>query len=79
MKGEKSILMSKIEDSLEEDIVLYLKKNGESQYGEIIKELQISASKGQVAIFSLLRKEIIQVDKSSVIKLNTEQLNYELD
>ncbi len=72
-KENKSIDIQSINDPSERDILLLLKAKGNCIYGDIIRELQISVTKGQSAIFSLIQKGLIKhVEKSSVIKLNVD-------
>jgi DNA-binding MarR family transcriptional regulator len=73
MKQKAKIHIQEIDNSFEKDILMYLDKKGKCLYGEIIKELQISASRGQKAIYSLLNKGLIKhKEKSSFIELNVE-------
>lgn len=72
MANKKAIELESIKNPLEKKILNLLNEKGECLYGEIIKELRISSSKGQEAIFSLLKQGLIIVDKSSSIKLNSD-------
>ncbi len=72
MANKKAIELERIKNPLEKNILNLLTEKGECLYGEIIKELRISSSKGQVAIFSLLEQGLIIVDKSSSIKLKAD-------
>jgi DNA-binding MarR family transcriptional regulator len=73
MKQKDKIDIQEIDNPYEKDILMYLDKKGKCIYGEIIKELQISASRGQEAIYSLLNKGLIKhKDRSSFIELNVE-------
>jgi len=73
MKNKKTIDIQNIKDPSERDILLLLKTKGNCFYGDIIRELQISVSKGQNSIFSLIQQGFIkQAEKSSFIKLNVD-------
>jgi DNA-binding MarR family transcriptional regulator len=72
MADKKTIKQDDAGIALERDILKLLSEHGECMYGEIIKKLKISSSKGQTAIFSLLKQGLIHVDKSSLVKLNKD-------
>lgn len=73
MKRKDRIDIQQIKNPFEKDILLHLKNNDKCIYGEIIKELKLSTSRGQEAIYSLLNKGFIKhKDKSSFIILNVE-------
>ena len=73
METQKQINIQSIEDQYEKDILSFLNKNGESVYGDIFKELRISATKGQTAIYSLLKKGWIRhKNRTSYIELNVK-------
>lgn len=73
MKKKVKIDIQKIDNPSEKDILMYLDKKGKCIYGEIIKELKLSATRGQEAIYSLLNKGLIKhKDRSSFIELNVE-------
>jgi len=73
MNSKDKIDIQKINNSQEKDILMYLDQEGKSIYGEIIRNLQLSATRGQEAIYSLMNKGLIRHrDKSSFIELNVE-------
>ncbi len=73
MSTLKQINITSIGNQYEKDILSFLNKNGESVYGDIFKGLKISATKGQEAIFSLLKKGLIKhKERSSFIELNVD-------
>lgn len=73
MSTLKKINITSIDNQYEKDILSFLNKNGESVYGDIFKGLKISATKGQEAIFSLLKKGLIKhKERSSFIELNVD-------
>lgn len=73
MTEQKRISIQSLEDQYEKDILTYLNQKGESIYGDIFKELRISVTKGQEAIYSLLQKGWIRhKNRSSFIELNVE-------
>ncbi|MCK3684872.1 hypothetical protein [Maribellus sp. YY47] len=73
MQVRKQLDISKVSNPYEKDILSFLNANGKCIYGEIIKELKISATKGQEAIYSLIHKgHIKQANKTSYIELNVE-------
>jgi len=73
MKTQKQINIQSLDNQYEKDILSFLNKNGESVYGDIFKELKISVTKGQEAIYSLLKKGWIRHKNStSFIELNVK-------
>ena len=73
MNDKKEVDISRVNNPYEKDVLTFLSRNGKCIYGDIIKELKISASKGQEAIYSLLSKGFIKhQDKSSYIELNVD-------
>ncbi|MFV0592159.1 MAG: winged helix-turn-helix transcriptional regulator [Draconibacterium sp.] len=73
MSDKKEVEINKMSNPYEKDILNFLKTNGKCVYGDIIKELKISATKGQEAIFSLINKGFIKhKEKSSYIELNVD-------
>jgi DNA-binding MarR family transcriptional regulator len=73
MTEKETINLQDIQNPSEKDILMLLKKRGKCLYGEIIKELRISGTNGQEAIFSLIKKGLIKrIDKTSFIDLNVE-------
>ena len=73
MNDKKKVDISRVNNPYEKDVLTFLSRNGKCIYGDIIKELKISASKGQEAIYSLLNKGCIKhQDKTSYIELNVD-------
>jgi predicted transcriptional regulator len=73
MNRMDEIKIKSIDNPFEKEILLYLKQNGKSIYGEIIKELKISGRRGQEAINSLLNKGFVKYpEKSTHIELNVD-------
>ncbi|RIJ47545.1 hypothetical protein D1614_13200 [Maribellus luteus] len=73
MNDKKEVDISRVNNPYEKDVLTFLSRNGKCIYGDIIKELKISASKGQEAIYSLLNKGFIKhQDKTSYIELNVD-------
>ncbi|MCE4566858.1 hypothetical protein INQ51_21225 [Maribellus sp. CM-23] len=73
MNDKKEVDISRVNNPYEKDVLTFLSRNGKCIYGDIIKELRISASKGQEAIYSLLGKGFIKhQDKTSYIELNVD-------
>lgn len=73
MIEKKEVDINRVNNPYEKDILSFLDTNGKCIYGEIIKELRISATKGQEAIYSLISKGFIKhKDKSSYIELNVD-------
>lgn len=73
MKERSELELENINNPFEKDILLFLKRNGQCIYGDIIKELKISGRRGQEAIYSLLQKGLVKhKDKTSYIELNVE-------
>lgn len=73
MAGKKAIELKNVKNSIERDILLFLKKKGDTIYGDIIKELKLSTARGQETIYSLINQGFIKhKDKTSKLKLNIE-------
>ena len=69
----KTISIVNIENEKEKDILNLLKTKGTCMYGNIIKELSISATEGQPIITSLLNRGLIKYQShSSHIELNVK-------
>ncbi len=57
---------------LEHEVITLIKEKEECRYGDVIKELRLSYSKGQETIYSLVSKGLIQfIGRSSKLKLAT--------
>jgi predicted DNA-binding transcriptional regulator len=73
MNDKTEVKIKSVDNPFEKDILLFLKQNGNSIYGEIIKELKISGRRGQEAINSLLNKGFVKYpEKSTHIELNVD-------
>ena len=73
MNIKDKIDIDKIKDSPEKDVLMYLDQEGKCIYGEIIRNLKLSTTRGQEAIYSLMNKGLIRhKGKSSLIELNVE-------
>lgn len=73
MHDKTEVKIQSIDNQFEKDILLFLKENGKSIYGEIFKQLKISGRRGQEAIFSLLNKGLVKhPEKSTNIELNVD-------
>ena len=69
----KSVYLREIENPKEKEILKLLKVKGECLYGDIIKQLAISATEGQRIIFSLLKRGLIRFQsRTSNIELNVD-------
>ncbi|HYQ58418.1 MAG TPA: hypothetical protein VEP89_13845 [Draconibacterium sp.] len=73
MNSKKTIDIQKIDNPSEKDILMLLKSKEKYVYGDIIKDLRLSTTKGQKLIYSLIKQGFIKhVDQSSCLKLNVE-------
>ncbi|MDX8341054.1 hypothetical protein SLH46_17780 [Draconibacterium sp. IB214405] len=71
MSNKKTIDIQKITNPFEKDILKLLEEKEKYVYGDIIKDLKLSATKGQESILSLIKRGFIKhVDQSSYLKLN---------
>lgn len=71
MSDKKTIDIQEITNPFEKDILKLLKEKEKYVYGDIIKDLQLSTTKGQESIISLIKRGFIKhVDKSSYLMLN---------
>ncbi|AHW62047.1 hypothetical protein SAMN05444285_12457 [Draconibacterium orientale] len=71
--SKKTIDIQEISNQFEKDILKLLEEKEEYVYGDIIKDLKLSARKGQVLISSLISKGLVKrVDQTSYLKLNVE-------
>jgi len=69
----KSVYWQEIENPKEKEILKLLKVRGECLYGEIIKQLAISATEGQRIIFSMLKRGLIRFQShTSNVELNVD-------
>lgn len=69
----KSVYLREIENPKEKEILKLLNVKGVCLYGDIIKQLAISATEGQRIIFSLLKRGLIRFQfRSSNIELNVD-------
>jgi len=70
-KPKNSIRIESIHNEYEQAVLTLLEQKKECVYGDIIKELRISTSLGQQAIYSLIKKGIIRHKlRSSKLELN---------
>ncbi len=73
MKHPQPIRLDELNNQKEKEILALLKENKECIYGEIIKQTNLSYSKGKEVIFSLISKGYIQyVGRSTKLKLAVE-------
>ena len=71
--SRETIDIQKISNQFEKDILKLLEEKEECVYGDIIKDLKLSARKGQELIYSLINKGFVKrVDQSSYLKLNVD-------
>jgi hypothetical protein len=72
-KNRDKIDLQNINNPFEKDILMLLNKKEKCIYGEIIRELRISTTKGQEAIYSLLNKGMVRHSgRTSYLELNVE-------
>ncbi|MBN1597728.1 MAG: hypothetical protein JW894_05500 [Bacteroidales bacterium] len=72
MTENKSLILSSVSPE-ERKILLLLEEKGKYLYGNIFKELNLSATKGAELVLSLLSKGYIKnVGKTSFYELNVE-------
>lgn len=73
MKEEKSIRIETLTNEKEKEILLLLKHQEQCIYGEIIRQTNLSYSKGKEIIFSLLNKGYVRyVGRTTKIELAIE-------
>lgn len=73
MKHPQPIRLDELKNQKEKEILALLNENKECIYGEIIKQTNLSYSKGKEVIFSLISKGYIQyVGRSTKLKLAVE-------
>lgn len=71
--SRKTIDIQEISNQFEQDILRLLEEKEKYVYGDIIKDLKLSARKGQELIYSLINKGLVKrVDQSSYLKLNVD-------
>ena len=71
--SKKTINIQEINNEFEKDILKLLNEKEKCVYGDIIKELKLSARKGQESIYSLINKGFVKhIDQSSYLKLNVD-------
>jgi predicted transcriptional regulator len=76
LKQRKKIDIKKVTNPDEKKILLFLHHRGKCIYGEIMKELQISSTRGQEAIYSLMTKGMVRhKDRTSYLELNVELMH----
>jgi hypothetical protein len=67
----KTVYLDEIENPKEREILNLLNAKGSCLYGEVFKELSISANEGQHLVFSLLSRGQIKFQyRSSLLELN---------
>ena len=71
MSNKETVDIKNITNQFEKDILKLLKEKEKYVYGDIIKDLKLSTTKGQESILSLIKRGLIKhVDKSSYLMLN---------
>jgi hypothetical protein len=69
----ETVYLLEIQNPKERDLLKLMKSKGACMYGDIIKQLAISAREGQNLIFSLHSRGLIKYKyRSSSIELNVE-------
>jgi hypothetical protein len=69
----KTVYLAEIENPKEKEILELLNAKGSCLYGNMFKQLSISANEGQHLIFSLLSRGLIKFQyHSSTIELNVK-------
>ena len=69
----KTVYLEEIENQKEKEILKLLNTEGSCLYGNVFKQLSISASEGQSLVFSLLSRGLIKFQyHSSNIELNVK-------
>jgi predicted transcriptional regulator len=73
MEEGKSIRIETLTNEKEKEILLLLKEQKQCIYGEIIRQTNLSYSKGKELIFSMLSKGYVRyVDRTTKIELAVE-------
>ena len=71
MDDLKTIELKEFENSSEKEVVKLLQNKGKCLYGDILKELEISATRGQSLIYNLIARGIIaHKNSTSYLHLN---------
>lgn len=71
--SSKQIDLEKIKNPVEREILLLINENEQCLYGEIIRKLELSYTKGQELIYSLLTKGYIKyVERTPKLELTAE-------
>nr|WP_319569480.1 hypothetical protein [uncultured Draconibacterium sp.] len=71
--SKETIDIQEISNQFEKDILKLLEEKEKYVYGDIIKDLKLSARRGQKLIYSLINKGFVKrVDQSSYLKLNVD-------
>jgi len=71
--SKETIDIQKISNQFAKDILILLNEKEKYVYGDIIKDLKLSARRGQELISSLLNKGLVKrIDQSSYLKLNVD-------
>ena len=71
--SKETIDIQEISNQFEKDILKLLEEKEKCVYGDIIKDLKLSARRGQKLIYSLISKGFVKrVDQSSYLKLNVD-------
>lgn len=69
----KTVYLNEFKNQKEREILKLLKAKGQCLYGDIFKQLSISATEGQHIIFSMLSRGLIKYKyRSSNIELNVD-------
>ena len=73
MKEVKSIKLTSLTNEKEKEILLLLKQQGQCIYGEIIRQSNLSYSKGKEVIYSLISRGYVRyVGRTTKIELAVE-------
>ena len=71
--SKETIDIQEISNQFEKDILKLLEEKEKCVYGDIIKDLKLSARRGQKLIYFLINKGFVKrVDQSSYLKLNVD-------
>lgn len=69
----KTLYLEEINNPDKKKVLIYLQEHGKAVYEDIIKELNMSATKGQEIILSLVSHDMIKhIDKTSYLELNVD-------
>ena len=73
MRENKQIELEEIKNPVEREILLLIDENKQCLYGEIIRKLELSYTKGQELIYSLLTKGYIKyVERTPKLELTVD-------